>query len=366
MWILGIALFVEIHNHMEHENLNPNTNALPAGVSEEQLLDAVRKSGFPLQNRVQDVLRKGFPIVEPEWSYVDSDTSILRALDILAQNPLYDYSSHKRIRPWLSLLVECKQSELPYVFFKGPTPSNNSGFPRIAGLSSRDIQLVADDSLSTLTMPLLDALGVDEPQPVSSTLVYTSNLTKAVRKGKGFELTSQETFNEIVLPLVKSMRYFEETRRPRSTYYYYDAHILLGVCVLNAPMVSIEAPSDGPKLSLVPWVRVIRQEADLNRSEVRPWSDGSEIYAIDLVHEEFLESYLNQYVVPLADSLKNKFINHSEEIAEGHGHVSHLFVKSGTELLSELHPVAKTQKFIRIGRLFKNTVKLLLGKKDWD
>jgi len=87
-------------------------------VTEADVLDAVGKSGYPLQNVVSDYLQTAtFRTVE-EWSYLDKESGQLRTIDVKAEKPLFEYGKGDiRVRPSLVLLIECKQSQMPYVFF---------------------------------------------------------------------------------------------------------------------------------------------------------------------------------------------------------------------------------------------------------
>jgi len=71
--------------------VNPRTNRLVAGVTEADVLDAVGKSGYPLQNVVSDYLQTAtFRTVE-EWSYLDKESGQLRTIDVKAEKPLFEY-----------------------------------------------------------------------------------------------------------------------------------------------------------------------------------------------------------------------------------------------------------------------------------
>jgi hypothetical protein len=72
---------------MNNSPENPSTNQLGPGLTEDQVLGAVVKSGYPLQTVVGDILRakladiKAMFRVQEEWSYIDRDTKELRTID---------------------------------------------------------------------------------------------------------------------------------------------------------------------------------------------------------------------------------------------------------------------------------------------
>src|SRR6266702_177007 len=122
-------------DEMRRHNDNPADNTLRAGIEPATLADAVRRSGYPLQTRVSGQLRRHFRTVIEEWSYLDRDTEDLRALDIWAYRPFLNVGEGTTaLRTGLVLLVECKQSELPYVFFRSSAPLAQYPFPTLAGL----------------------------------------------------------------------------------------------------------------------------------------------------------------------------------------------------------------------------------------
>ena len=57
---------------------NPPVNSLPAGLAEAAVIDAVARSGYPLQLRVASLLRRLKFSLDEEWAYVDRDTGGLR------------------------------------------------------------------------------------------------------------------------------------------------------------------------------------------------------------------------------------------------------------------------------------------------
>lgn len=328
------------------QQLNPESNVLSKGMSLEQLSEAVSTSGYPLQGVVAEQLRRDFGVQE-EWSYIDRDSSALRALDMIAQKWLYDDESlHElRVRPSIALLTECKQSQLPYVFFTTTSPSWVPDFPLIAGLRQDKVVLTTNNDPSTLTVSVQSCIGLEGHAFVSSQPVFCTTLSRAVRKGKGLELSGAEAYNGIVLPLVKALEYFSRSARPATTAIYYDIFMALGICVLEAPMVAVDAGGTTPKLTMAPWVRVQRQEATPGPSF--PWDYGRR-YFIDFVHKDFLSNYLSDWVLPFAQVFSTQVVKHQTILATGRGFVPRLFTGGRSDLEPRLRPVAAAERLARI------------------
>jgi hypothetical protein len=127
---------------MKGEPTNTPENQLGAGFTEEQLLEAVRKSGYPLQTIIASSLRIDFGVQE-EWSFVDGDTGTLRTLDIVASRRMYTPQNEGQpfVRPTLDLLIECKQSDLPFIFFMSATRPWLRDLPYIAGLAKDTVAI---------------------------------------------------------------------------------------------------------------------------------------------------------------------------------------------------------------------------------
>ncbi len=322
---------------------NPVRNSLIAGVTDTALLEAITRSGYPLQTRVAENLSVKFHVRE-EWSYLDRDSNALRTLDIHASQRLFDFrSSQPRVRPELNILIECKQSDLPFVFFETRHRPWLQNFPIIAGLKSNTIELVTDDDLSTWTLPILDTLGLNHHKFLTDVPI-SSTFSKCVRRsGGGLELSGEESYNGIVLPLIKAAAHFEQAESPRETFLYFDAHLAVPVAVLNAPMVLVETKNSQPTARLTPWVRVARHEYD---GDTEDWNKDR-LWAIDVVHEDFLSDYIELHLRPFADEFSRLALLHSEELAAGEGFVSALGKSPFRDIENRLTPRPITHKATR-------------------
>ena len=189
------------------EPFNTAENELGAGL-EELILEAVRNSGYPLQTTIASSLRMDFSVQE-EWSFLDSDTGALRTLDIYATRRLWDFRSEPQpfVKPALDLLIECKQSDLPFIFFVAATRPWLRDFPYFAGLAQETIVVSTDDDFSTWSESILSALSLTEHPLVTHAVEPCMSISKCVRKGKEIELSGTDAYQNVVLPLVKALRY---------------------------------------------------------------------------------------------------------------------------------------------------------------
>jgi hypothetical protein len=312
---------------------NPRSNALIAGTTDALVADAISRSGYPLQVIVATLLRDQMMIHE-EWAYLDRDTKELRALDIRAGVALYNRRDQPRIRPHLDLLIECKQSELPYVFFLSSQNRWTPDFPVFAGLAHRTIEINTDDDRSTWSLGAVRALGLEADTFLTTEPSHCATFSKCVRKGKALDLSGTEPYHAIVLPLVKAMGHLQVSEAPPKTAYYFDLHIGVAVAVLDAPMIAVEVTPTGNELTLTPWARVIRHEY-LDGRERR---DHSRWFAIDIVHKDFLREYIDRHVMPFAQRIAQRALRHQEELATGLAFASGMGKDSWTNIEERLRP----------------------------
>jgi hypothetical protein len=72
---------------MKSSKDNPTTNSLNPSVTDSDVENAIKKSGYPLQTVIANKLRKKFYCQE-EWSFIDRKTKEIRSIDIMAQAEL--------------------------------------------------------------------------------------------------------------------------------------------------------------------------------------------------------------------------------------------------------------------------------------
>ena len=340
---------------MNTAKTNPKSNSLGAGISERDVAGAISKSGYPLQTILANSLRQTFQIQE-EWSYIDRDTRELRTLDILAEKRLFEFdnASQPRIRPTLDILIECKQSNLPYIFFLTPEAPWLPEFPALAGLFKNSLTLTTDDDASTYHYSILHALGLARHDFLSKT-DYCMTFSKCVRKGSDLELSGTDAYQNLVLPLLKALLHFQNAEAPPTTAYYFDCHLALAVAVLDAPMIGVDTSKGQTDLVLMPWVRVARHESYENRD----WTERFKTYAIDIVHKDYFESYLKKHLLPYASRFSDLALKHQQELATGEAFAYSMSKGRWDTIEDRLQPRRLRAKATRWKLILSNIISLL-------
>jgi hypothetical protein len=343
---------------MNNSPNNPSSNCLGPGVNESDIVTAIGKSGYPLQTVVANILRSDFH-VQDEWSYVDRNSKQLRTIDIFAQKYLYDITAEQpHVRPFLNLIIECKQSSLPYVFFLSPSKPWLPEFPLLAGLTGKMVEITSDDTPSSFTLPMLHALGMDSHKFVQDT-DFCMVFSQCVRKGSGLDLSGSDSYNNLVLPLVNCLQHFQLAEAPPSTALYFDAHLTVGIALLDAPMIGVRVNSQHHEYVFTPWVRIIRHEYQ----EDSYYPSKGIMAAIDVVHKDFFGTYLNDNLLPYANSFCERAIKHQKVVASGKAFVLGMEHDCANDICSRLRPRNTKARISRIKASFKNIFHILTGKK---
>jgi len=290
---------------------NPDANQLGAGVSLEQLLRAVTLSGYPLQRVVAQQLLRNFSVME-EWGYIDRESKEHRTLDVFAFRNLRE---SENLWVSLALLVECKRSELPYVFFQAAAPKLPYDFPSVVGLGGKQLELhkpgVGSRSVSGAQfLKLHDTDFVAAGPPISSAFA------RAERKGKDLDLSGGVPFNHVVLPLLSARHHFAEIQKGIRGSGKVSACVALCACVLDAPMICVAGGPEAPELSLTPWVRVVRQEAAQDRQWV-----STQHHVVDFVHRAFLGRFVEVHALRFAEEFCIRAVKSQELLRDGRGTV---------------------------------------------
>lgn len=287
---------------------NPGDNQIPKGISEKSLIRAIERSGYPLQGIVLECLRDRFDLAE-EWCFIDRDTKDHRSLDVFArlQLPNNDY-----LTPSLCLLIECKRSLHPYIFFRNPVAESIPQFPRVAGLPGSATSIAQAGVSRNLETTADIILGLSELPFVRPGPTICSAFTRAVARGDKIEFSGTDPFNKMVMPLVKASDYTHELINSTSNSQHLSPTLVLAVSVIDAPILLLEDPSRPSDPVLTPWLRVVRHEAHRDSTRIR-----YRYHVIDIVHAGYFDVFINQHILPFSQQFEQRVNQQSGVLSRG-------------------------------------------------
>jgi hypothetical protein len=325
---------------------NPRSNHLNPGITDIDVETAIKKSDYPLQTIIANKLRESFYCQE-KWSFVDNKINENRSIDIMAQMNLYDYNNQPRVRPILNLLIECKQSELPYVFFLTPEIIRTFQYPYICGLPKRNITVFTDDDPSSWSLPIIDAFDLTEDVYKIGSVPNSMTFSKCARQGKEIELSGNESYQSLVQPLLRSLQYFEKYVTPPKTAYYFDCHLPFTIGVLDSPMIGVTINEKSHTSKLIPWVRLYKYESFDSENS----NDRSKLFAVDIVHKDYFDTYINSKLIPFVSKFSILILKHAEIIAKGKAFAKNMEENPWTDIEPRLEKYSKSKI-----KKFKNAV----------
>ncbi|MGW5969690.1 hypothetical protein [Streptomyces sp. NPDC055186] len=305
---------------MEFEDI-PEYAQLKAGVTGMDLLEAVKRSGYPLQATVADTLQEELSEAEirgeiqEEWAYLDRDSEQVRAIDVFADIPLPHRTDEKeKAHCRLNILIECKQSELPYIFFlRKEAPQRSASFPEIIGTAGPDLQVFGTTNHKEMppsfsyALSVHDALACYEFQVFDNPPFHAISLTKAARRGGGkLELTGEDAYRSITLPLLKSADHLVSVAPTGDSD---PIRFLTPMAVLDAPMIGAMRHNGKNIFLALPWVRMSYLEPFNDR---KAWNrTSSKVRHFDVVHSSYFAKYTKILLEGVGACADRAIENHS-------------------------------------------------------
>jgi hypothetical protein len=300
----------------------------------EELKDAISRSGYPFQATTAASLRRRLAeyfndvSIQEEWEYVDSETQQARSVDILADVGALNFDQRVYKSPTmpifcrLNLVIECKQSENPYIFFLRDAPPEGAPFfPEMLGPVKDTVKVFERSEEGEISdraaiLGVRDLLGFYEFDFVLPPLPYAVSLAKALRSKSKVEITGEETYRALTYPLLKAVDHLKATVQsgPQSRL---QERFIVPLAVVRAPMIgSIFSQEGEQRLISLPWVRVSRLEP------VRDVEDGKRSGTLVRYYDVVHESYLDTYIGALAEAvtkISRRIMEHSDELRSGAG-----------------------------------------------
>lgn len=240
------------------------------------------------------------------------------AIDLVATRELSQPAPEEsRIRPTLTVMIECKQSDLPYVFFSTSSAPWRLDLPTVCYSGAQEVVVTTDSNPTSWHFSAMEALDLTGHS--FHGVEGFSIVSKCARKGPRLELSGTDAYNGIVMPLISATTHFIEASRPPSTAHWFDAYLVCAVAVVDAPMiVTTNGPSD-LELEARPWCRLFRHEP---KDYGEFLGEVGRHLAVDVVHKDFAAQYFTDHLLPFAEYFSAGALRNNEVLATGQGFIA--------------------------------------------
>ena len=321
----------------------PSEREFAPGVSEKALRAAVVKSGYPLQVIAVDAVLNALPKpsvsggtirsdtrVQEEWSFLDPDEGKVRTLDALIMHDmtpdgLADEGSHPFVPAGcidhhLDFLIECKHSELPFVFFLRDVSCGR--IPRLVGLPFDRLVMEShtpEGESFNFEMSVYDALELWELRNHEKVPTAIAMRRALWKKSEGLELSGEEVFRELTYPISKAYLHYRSLLEAKRARYpmalYHHVHNVCLLVILGAPMVGITTVGDNVELAELSQVRLVKTEPGAGDPE-----GYSTVLTIDVVNIRSVEDYVRRTHATAAQTV-NRLNQHAVPVLTGEARI---------------------------------------------
>lgn len=271
---------------------------MSAGPSNEEIKEALERSGYLMEQEVATQLEKLGYHVWTNAPFEDPDEGKSREMDVRAvQRVVYD-EEHK-ISAFIEIVAECKNSDNPYVFIKRPKNSSDNNYEPLEWqfpLSHYEMKKKLDESrLQVRSRPAFFHLGFD-------TIKYDSvSEDKAVQFCK-IDRTSQKKwtanhgglYDAIFFPMAKAVMSRKNAAPKGGTgpeewrYFWF----IFPIVVLSGRILVVDSVSDDKEPLDVKFINFRR---DLKSKSL----DGR--FSVDFVRQANLDEYHETCITPVME-----------------------------------------------------------------
>jgi hypothetical protein len=194
----------------------------------------------------------------------------------------------------------------------------------MAGIKSNDLRLYLEewqeDASSplygkTVSMSVHDVFSFQDFQTFDGPPLQAVSLAKATRRGgQGgrLEISGEDTYRGLTLPLLKAVDYLKERTAPAADANAFFPRLIVSLAVVRAPLIGAYLHNERTVMMATPWVRISRVEPsadDSRRSNVRYF---------DIVSSDHFAKYLNALVSDSMEASK-RMRAHEEVLRSGVG-----------------------------------------------
>lgn len=256
--------------------------------SDSQILSALESSGFLFEQEIATLLETNGFHVETSWPFLDADTKKSREIDLRATKNFL-HSDDLKLQVFAELLVECKDSDAPFVFLERQKNKREQQrqnpkeyvFPKKHYRHDLGVG-------SYREVPAFEHLGLGASHYYFKEQNKATQFSKIVRKGSDWVANHEGIYDSLFLPMakalearVKSLPKSGQTGKWRTIWLFFP------VVVLRDHLMALSISGHEKHLANRSRVTFIRNmDSDVLKGE----------YLVDFVTSGCLQSYLDNDV----------------------------------------------------------------------
>lgn len=263
----------------------------------DQILGALEGSGFLFEQEVATTLESYGFHVETSWPYLDPDTKKSREIDLRAiKNYLQD--ENNKLQVFVELLVECKDSRSPLVFFERRKNKREleASSPKEYIFPKKTYRQILSEN-SYREVPAFVHLDLAPTHYYFQDSNKATQFTKIVRKGSNWVANHDGIYDSLFLPMAKVLetriKSIPKTHRPGE---WCTVWLYFPVVVIRDHLISLSGNSENHELIPKGRISFVR---NLDSDSLQ----GS--YLVDFVTSEYLERYLDKDVGVFAKAVSD-------------------------------------------------------------
>lgn len=261
-------------------------------ISKEEILVALIKSGYLLEDRVNKALTTNGWLTVPNMRYIDDQTGIEREIDIMALNHISmgnNYADYIHS----SLLIECMNNKEPIVFFENLEKSTN----RIAALSFTCF----NNNFWEILLMAQTEIGFSEELIWSSQYCSFQQVKNKEAENNGWIAYHPNDNHDSLNTFFKFIKFHKNAYSERKN----SADFIVGfyhrpLIILQGPLMSVEQGND---------IKI--HERNHIKYQIPKTENDGRLFTIDIITEDFLDSYLKD--IKKEDEIIGDMIRRSRE-----------------------------------------------------
>lgn len=251
----------------------------------DEMLEAIRASGYLFENEVAMEFEKAGYFVMPNYNFEDQDTGESREVDILAANLKEVLKEDEELFTWLSteVLASCKNNTNPFVFFtrnvQDESRPTSLDIP-INGIPFTWPSSIAEPGQNIRQQALSLLWEYDHRLTVQR---MSSQFCAIVAKKGGAELVAEHggLYNQLVVPLIKAIEYEKNLKRS-STIDIFSVELFYPLIVLSDELYVCHVSAERPTVTKARHVVLYRQYRSATIKGT---------FIMDVIARSFLEEY---------------------------------------------------------------------------